>query len=325
MNRRGFTLIELLVAMGLSMAIIAVLAVLVGRFGEAWAQASGRLVAQTQARVALDQLEADLQGAFVRGDGQPWLAVRLRAHSGDVPLWTDAGEDGRQKPAALSLRQGGGAITGDRFGVGGCWLRFFSAQRMTESSAGLPVAVGYQIVRRRMTGTSEARYYLHRSEVRPVQDGTGAGVWESGYALAASGSSPYMCPGPGNAGAEGDPVTLSSPGALGTLLADSVVDFGVRLYARDGTGGLRLVYPQADVGAEYLAGAREEMPWPAEAELMLRVLTPEGAALLANIEAVPCRAGARPSAYASDAEWWWAVVEEHSRVHVRRVELIARP
>ena len=68
MNRRAFTLIELLVAMGLSMAIIAVLAILVGRFSEAWAQASGRLVAQTQARAALDQFEADLQCAFVCGD-----------------------------------------------------------------------------------------------------------------------------------------------------------------------------------------------------------------------------------------------------------------
>ena len=325
MNRRAFTLIELLVAMGLSMAIIAVLAILVGRCSEAWAQAPGRLVPQTQARAALDQFEADLQCAFVCGDGEAWLAVRMRERAGDVPLWDGTGEVGRQKPPALSLRQGGEAIAQDRFGVGGCWLRFFAARRMAEQSAGVPVAVGYQILRRRLSGTSEPRYYLHRAEVRPVRDAVGAGVWESGYALAVSDTSPYMRPGSGNAGAEGDPVTLSSPGALGTLLADSVVDFGVRLFARDGTGGLRLVYPQSDACAEYLAGSREEMPWPVEAELMLRVLTPEGVALVANIEASPSRVGARPAAYASDAEWWWAVVERHSRVHVRRVELIARP
>ena len=29
----------------------------------------------------------------------------------------------------------------------------------------------------------------------------------------------------------------------------------------------------------------------------------------------------RPAGYASDAEWWWAIVEGNSSVHVRRVEM----
>jgi hypothetical protein len=33
------------------------------------------------------------------------------------------------------------------------------------------------------------------------------------------------------------------------------------------------------------------------------------------------RIPSRPPAYASDAEWWWAVVEANSRVFVRRIEI----
>lgn len=324
MKRRGFTLIELLVAMALSMAVVALLSVLVARFSETWRRASGQLAASAQARAALDQLAADLQGAFVRDDGQTWLAVRVRERAGEVPLWDNAGAVSRQKPEALSLRVDGANIAEARFGVGGCSLRFFSAQRMADQAGGVPVALGYQIVRRRISVASAPRYYLHRAEVRPVRNAASVGVWETGYQLAEASASPYVQPSAGNAGALGDPVSVSRPVALGTLLADSVVDFGVRLFVRD-AGGQRMVYPQADARAEYLAGSNSDMPWPVEAEILLRVLTPEGAATIADIEAEPCRVGARPAEYATDAEWWWAVVEQHSKVYVRRVDLIARP
>jgi hypothetical protein len=29
----------------------------------------------------------------------------------------------------------------------------------------------------------------------------------------------------------------------------------------------------------------------------------------------------RPPQYSSDADWWWAIVEAHSRVYTRRVEV----
>lgn len=324
MNRRGFTLLELLVAMGLSLAVVALLSVLVARFSETWRRASGQMTASMQARAALDQLAADLQGAFVRDDGQAWLAVRVRENAGDVPLWDNAGAASRQKPAALSLRLEGANIADERFGVGGCWLRFFSAQRMADQPAGVPVALGYQIVRRRLNAASEPRYFLHRAEVRPVRDSVGIGVWESGCNLAGAAALPYAQPSAENSGALGDPASVARPSALGTVLADSVVDFGVRLFVRDGSGA-RMVYPRADARAEYQAGVESDMPWPAEAEIVLRVLTLEGAARIADIEAVPSRVGTRPAEYATDAEWWWAVVEQHSKVYVRRVELIARP
>ena len=56
---------------------------------------------------------------------------------------------------------------------------------------------------------------------------------------------------------------------------------------------------------------------------MVRLLTERGATLLAEIESGAGRV-TRPPAYASDAEWWWAVVEANSRVYVRRVEVKGR-
>ncbi|MDI1319067.1 MAG: hypothetical protein PSW75_02595, partial [bacterium] len=60
--------------------------------------------------------------------------------------------------------------------------------------------------------------------------------------------------------------------------------------------------------------------FPEVADVLVRVLTEEGARLL---EAMEKSNGAitRPLAYASDAEWWWGVVEANSRVFVRRVEI----
>lgn len=52
---------------------------------------------------------------------------------------------------------------------------------------------------------------------------------------------------------------------------------------------------------------------------MIRILTEEGASLLEAIESD--RIPLRPPQYGSDAGWWWGVVEAHSRVFTRRIEI----
>jgi hypothetical protein len=55
---------------------------------------------------------------------------------------------------------------------------------------------------------------------------------------------------------------------------------------------------------------------------LVRILSEEGATL---IEAVEAGRLARPATYATDAEWWWGLVEAHSAVFVRRVEIKVTP
>ena len=56
------------------------------------------------------------------------------------------------------------------------------------------------------------------------------------------------------------------------------------------------------------------------ADVMVRILTEEGARIIGGMER---GSGTllRPTAYATDGEWWWAVVEANSRVVVRRIEI----
>jgi hypothetical protein len=55
-------------------------------------------------------------------------------------------------------------------------------------------------------------------------------------------------------------------------------------------------------------------------DVMIRILTEQGAALLAEMENGTGH-NIRPAEYTTDAEWWWAVVETNSRVYTRRVEV----
>jgi hypothetical protein len=57
------------------------------------------------------------------------------------------------------------------------------------------------------------------------------------------------------------------------------------------------------------------------ADVMLRVLTDEGAQL---VEAIESGNGAlvRPPAI-SESQWWWSVVTAHSQVYARRIDLKA--
>jgi hypothetical protein len=97
-----------------------------------------------------------------------------------------------------------------------------------------------------------------------------------------------------------------------------VVDFGVWLYRRDGAGELRRIFPLASNDATH--GASRTNDFPVAVDVMVRVLTGEGASLISAIEAGEGTVS-RPVEFPDDAAWWWAVVETHSRVYVRRVEV----
>ncbi|MBM3855276.1 MAG: prepilin-type N-terminal cleavage/methylation domain-containing protein, partial [Verrucomicrobia bacterium] len=169
MKRRGFTLVELLVAAGITAAIAGFIAIIVMNVSSTWSRASTRLGADAQARILLDQLQLDLQGALFREDGNVWLAADLLNGSsgGATGLWQIAPRN--PKPVGgLSLdltatradlrAEDRGRLERSRYGTAGVWLRFFTTSRGTNTSTATmssPAAVGYQIIRR-FTATNPA-------------------------------------------------------------------------------------------------------------------------------------------------------------------------
>jgi prepilin-type N-terminal cleavage/methylation domain-containing protein len=362
-HRRAFTLIELLVAAGITALLAGFIAVIVRNISTVSTRASNRLGTDAQARIVLDQLQLDLQGALFRDDGNVWFAADVLDRTNNSGLWdTMNANTQRLKPAGgMSLQMTASNLADARFGQAGVWLRFFTHRRGTNTSttnASAPVAVGYQIIRRPVAtntaNTNIARaYLLHRAEVRPAATaGTNPrpGVLETGYTITAG---PYSTVSSStNSGAiTGDPRSIQAPGSntesprnLDSVIGDNVIDFGVRCYVRDPTvpGGLRLIFPANTTGGLSNANTTrlrgtlppatptmewgDAQPFPEVVDVMVRVLTDEGAALIANIERNQTPALPVPQKYNNNVQqWWWGVAIENSRVYTRRIVLNAKP
>jgi len=320
--RRGFTLLELMVSVVLTLAMAAMmLTVTAGTLGF-WRRAQDGFTTGAQAKLALDFLQRDLQSAVFRAeDATTWLAVTVTNSTTGL---TGRGWQvvPRMKPAAEeSLRLVPGPADGHaatiaeaRFGLAGAWLRLITHN--VEASGSLPTAVSYQLVRRPVSGAeispsnpAEVRYTLFRSAVAPtVTLSTGHDVL-IGYGSTQEASPPVR-----------SAPSLMNPSTASDALLGNVVDFGVWLYLRTPEGELRRVFPSDGSDLEHQArnsAGADAAVFPQVADLMLRVLTSEGARQIAALEQGIV---ARPAAYATDAAWWWGVVEQHSRVYVRRVE-----
>ncbi|MBM3865717.1 MAG: hypothetical protein FJ381_07420 [Verrucomicrobia bacterium] len=347
--RVGFTLVELLVAAGITTFMAGFIAVIVMNISSTASRSGSRLGADAQARLILDQLERDLQGALYRDDGNVWLAADILngASGGATGLWQIAPRN--PKPVGgISLLLNTPSINGARFGTAGVWLRFFTHGNSVTNAAldvsvpSAPVAVGYQIIRRH-TATNpanlETAYVLHRAEARPALANSRPGVFESGYGIT---STAYTGGGPNNSNVIGDPRTVLVPGTSRTLdaaIGDNVIDFGIRAYARDDAapGGLRLLFPATAAGAlsNSPAALQSRLPpgtpatastynriFPDVVDVMVRILTDAGAEQIANLERVQTPALAVPQRYNGNAQlWWWGVAAENSRVYTRRIVL----
>lgn len=309
----GFTLLELLVAAVITLLLSGLVLAVTANVLDLWRRTQGGLTATAEAKLALDLIERDLQAALFRSDGGTWLAVDLfddLAQLGARGWFTTAT---RLKPGGgVSLRvwpqaraDGVRHLADARFGLSGAGLRLIAstAESTGNESLSLPRVIAYQIARRPVTGALSAsnpapvRYTLFRSTA-----GSQA-TFTSGHDLG---------------------ILSAAPGASAAL-ASNVVDFGLWLYVREADGRLRCVYPEAGNSSDLthrasgLPGA-DGARMPAVADVMIRVLTEEGAAQLAALEAGRT---SRPAGYATDGEWWWGVVEAQSRVFIRRVEIKA--
>ena len=236
-----------------------------------------------------------------------------------------------------------------RFGQAGVWLRYFVAQPDTNDgnaqNVSAPRAVSVQVIRRDLgSNTSPVyAYQLYRAEARPYHQTAGPSrqrsAFEMGYDLYTTASNGYNH----NAtGAQGDASNIRNPN-VGQLIGNDVVDFGVRFYERDREGNLVEAFPvnrlkksppippipPASAPFTYAATSdtSRSMPssgfahastgpqvfgFPVEAELMVRVLTPEGVRQLQAFEEDTSR---------FPGQTWWDIVIKNSDVFTRRVEI----
>ncbi len=322
----AFTLLELLVALTITLLLAGMMISVVRSSLVLWQRTQDDFSTAAQAKLVLDQLECDLQAAIFRPDGGTWLAVdvitnpaSLTAHGwlrSPVLMKPGTNESLRLLPTAPD---GAVPVIGDaRFGLAGAWLRLVTTNLETVGS--LPVAVSYQVVRRPLSGAiiastpAAVRYTFYRSAVsQPNSFALGNDVTAAGY------GSTTVAPAVARAGA-----TLTNPSNTDAL-ATNVVDFGVWLYARQsGPGGLRRLFPADESDTSHAARdpgtAAEANRFPEVVDVMVRILTEQGATLLAEMESSR-GVLVRPPDCATDAEWWWAVVETYSRVYTRRVEV----
>lgn len=349
--RRAFTLLELLVAAVITAVLAGFIVVIVSNVSGFWTRTAGKLSTEAQARLVLDQLSLDLSSAHYRDDGNDWMAADVLGATGTSGLWQPAAANA--KPAGgVSLAMTAPKLADARFNTAGVWLRFFTTKRgnnlATDATTfSAPVAVGYQIIRRFSAPSAlntRTAYVLHRAEARPATAGGRIGVLEAGYNITAAAYTTSTV-GTNNGATTGDPRSIQVPGSrsnFSSVIADNVIDFGVRGYVRDPTQatGLRLVFPAAnETGtASNAANARLRARLPANTvtdsasynlvmpevvDVMVRILTDEGARLIATFE--QANSPLLLPAGVNAQQYWWQLATAHSQVFTRRIVLPTQP
>lgn len=310
MRNRGFTLLEMLVAVTVTLLLAGIMLSVTTESMALWRRSQAKSSAATQAKFVLDQLEQDLQGAIFRNDGRFWLSINIDNDQGVLASrgWLfPPGVSPKPSDQSLNMRptpepgSPNSTISRGRFGMSGVWLRLIATN--IDAGGSQPVAISYQINRRPVTGLSqtfnpsETRYLFLRKEL------SSASTFPSIFAELFSGKNV--------------PASLVTADAQDTF-AVNVVDFGIWLYRRDASNQLSPIFPESDNSPLSFSLPQTGL-FPTVADVMIRVLSDEGAARIAAMEAGLVT---RPAEFASNpAGWWWSIVEANSQVFVRRVEL----
>ncbi len=302
--RKAFTLLELIVALSIS-AVIGFFAISMAiGVVDVWNEVDNQASMAVEVQYALDTIARDLESAVFRERGEVMFAVDALdngALSGDWVAPAVKARPNNPDPFNPTL---------DQYGWAGSWVRFFTAAPTLN-------AVGYQIIRSPiLTGSSDIGYHLYRGVVR-VDHTSDAGLNIKHDLYSSTGSQIF-----------GNPGAIYSP-QLKNFILDNVIDFGVRLFIFDNTlasypeyvpDDMRLIFPadansvldssdKSHAGETAHSGDLNEL-YPHAAEIVVRVLTSEGASLLSDLEA---KGG-------SDEDWG-IIVEEHSKVFRRFIDI----
>jgi len=323
----GFTLLELLVAVLITLVLAGLMLTVTTSVLNIWRRSQAAHTQAVTAKQVLDLVERDLQSALYRRDSNRWLAADIIDNAAGLtnhgwltgPGLMKPANGGSLRPLPLPDASGANKLSDARFALSGLWLRFVATN--VESGGSLPTVIAYQVVRRPVTGNPLAtnpapvRYSLTRSAVG--NDDTFA----NGYDVTASAyGSTNNTPSSAMSTVYRSARNVTNP-SHANVLASNVVDFGCWLYVREPTGALARIYPAATGDLSHQAvgnSSATNSRFPEVADVMVRILSEEGASL---VEAIETGRVARPPAYVTDAEWWWGVVEANSAVFIRRVEI----
>ena len=321
-------MLELLVAVTITLILAGLMLQVTGSLLNFWRRSQASHTQAIIAKQVFDYLEQDFHSASFRRDNNRWLAADIIDSTGGLANHGWLTSPGVMKPAnGASLLPLPPPEANDsrsparaRFGLSGIWLRFVAT--IVESGGSLPAVVAYQMARRPVTGDpvstnpAPVRYALYRSAL------SNAETFASGYDVtAANYASTSNSPSSAGSSLYRTARNVMNP-SHANLLASNVVDFGCWLYVRNPDSTLQRIYPSAagDISHQAVGGSLAlDSRYPAVVDVMLRILTEEGASLLDAIESN--RVPSRPPDYSTDAAWWWAVVEANSRVFVRRIEI----
>ena len=350
-NRKGFSLLELLVAVAVTAILAGMLFNITTQVMKTQTGSSADLETNQVAQFVLDRIQEDLQCAVYQNDGNIWMAADVLNTTENSTRWITA--DVPKPESNYSLRllsehwsksspeieaNGQGLLDESRFGVAGTWLRFFTESPEVDPEAensGGARAVSYQIIRFGLTSseTSTPRYQLFRSDVSV------ANTFEAGYNLdpekpnySTTGSN-----GPREAGNLVNPI-FDKNGEPSTdfSVAANIVDFGIRAYVFNkkpkGTSYLKQVFPDLNSTTDSFAYRATSRPtflnntnktlsqFPDVVDVMIRILTSEGASELSSFERglIPSQNG-----MSNDAAWW-EIVERNSEVFVRRIKILSK-
>jgi hypothetical protein len=323
LRTQGVTLVELMVAIAIALALVAAMLSVTQGTLKLWHRAQATFTSDTEAKLVLDALERDLHAAIYRDNGATWLAVDVISAAETLTNhgWRTTGtikpsnsESLRLDPPPIGSIPS--SVADARFGLSGAWFRFITTNVETKGSSNpggsQPIAISYQIARRPLSGSIAAsnlatvRYTLFRSAV--ANDTTllnGLDVLSSGYS-----SSSSAFPGARSARSLTNPNTADAIGS-------NVIDVGVWLYGRNASGDLQRIFPASNADLTHTASNLAD--FPEVADVMLRVLSEDGAKLIDAIESGDGVVVRPPGS--TDAEWWWSIAESHSRVYVRRIHL----
>lgn len=325
MKKEAFTLIEMVVSLAITVVIASFLFSFSSSLSSIWRSSDEDVDTELDANIALDQIQLDLESAYLEEGGGIMFAVTSVATEGNASdgevdvmhtgvgserLWLFPGEE-FDLEFDFSERPIGSDFSPDQdyYGWAGSWMRFFSVQPSLN-------AVSYQIIRRSAFSESKKpRYLLHRS-VLTQEDTLKSGLNFDGseYELGGIGS------------------RITRP-SLTSVLLPNVVDFGVRLYVVDkdapatvfSPSGLRLVYPKRnddgwDVSIRSFEAGQSfvDIPskldsvdgvYPDYVEVILRVLSKRGADLLYRAQEL------------EQGEGYLTIVADHSKVYRRLIRL----
>lgn len=353
-RRRGFTIIELLVAIGVTALLVTLMFTILTNILNVWNRSSGTLTTGNQARIVMDALSQDLQGAIMRRDDNVWMAATIQRDQtgvGDAQI-TNASWTATSKPTgaagSLEINPTELRLEDYRFGQAGVWFRFFTVVPAQNSGnlqqASAPRAVSYQMTRRRIGAAASPQfsYQLFRSEVRPYHNNVATTALNSVFALGYNLFMPTGAPSYNSASASsGDAGNVRRAPVTG-IIANDVIDFGVRLYELDALGNEVEIFPVDRRGGgavlrtafaasvdttrsqpnPVMASTATSYGFPVAADIMVRILTNEGVRRIAALEAGNIT---RPPEFGSDAEYWWSLAIQHSQVFTRRVQIRSTP